>query len=151
MPTCSLHTKWITRLFVLIYLLLSLSTANASFWCHDEERSSHLESNPIGKCWTNCPPDTDATQLTSATTQSAVFSSEQGDDCLDSPVYTSALTSSHRTNAPTRILATDYDTINLPHIPNLSIEVTHFANLNLPAHLSVPQTIKALRTVVLLH
>ena len=151
MLTSSLHTRWITRFFVLIYLLLSFSTANASFWCLEEESSSHLETSPIGKCWTNCPPNTDATQQTSVTTQTAVFSSEQEQDCLDSPVYTSALTSSQRTSTPNKVLATDFDTFYSPHIPNPGIEVSRFTSLNLPTYLPIPQTIKALRTVVLLH
>ena len=151
MLTNSLHTKWIMRFFVLIYLLLSFSTANASFWCLDEESSSHLESSPIGKCWTNCPPDTDANQQAIVTTQAAVFSSEQGEDCLDSPVHTSALTSSQRTSTPSKVLATDFDTDDLTHIPNLNVEGTRFTNLSLPTHLPTPQTLKAQRTVVLLH
>jgi hypothetical protein len=151
MLTSSLHTKWIMRFFVMIYLLLSFSTANASFWCLDEESSSHLESNPIGRCWTDCLPNTDTTQQTTLTTQTAVFSSGQEDECLDSPVYTSALTSSQRTSTPNKVFATDFDTDDLHHIPNLSVEVTRFANLSLPTHLPAPQTIKALRTVVLLH
>ncbi len=151
MLTSSLHTKWIMRFFVLIYLLLSFSTANASFWCQEEESSSHLESNPIGKCWTDCPPNTDTTQQTTVTTETAVFSSGQEDDCLDSLVYSSALTSSQRTSPPNKVLPTDFDTDDLPHIPNLSLEVTHFANLSLPTHLPAPQSTIALRTVVLLH
>lgn len=151
MLTNSLHTKWIMRFFVLIYLLLNFSTANASFWCQGEESSSHLESNAIGKCWTNCPPESGANQQSMVTTQTAVFSSEQGEDCLDSPVHSSALTSLHRTSTPNKILATDFDTINPPHTPNSGIEVRRFANLSLPAHLPASQAIKALRTVVLLH
>lgn len=147
----SLHAKWITRFVVLIYLFLSFSPANASFWCQDEGSSSHLESSPIGKCWTNCPPDTDITQQAPVTTQTAVFSSGQGDDCLDSPVYTSVLTSSSRETSLNRIFETNFDTINLPRIPNLSVEVSRFTNPSLPAHLLVSQTLKALRTVVLLH
>ncbi len=151
MLTSSLHTKWIMRFFLMIYLLLSFSTANASFWCLDEESSSHLESSPIGKCWTNCPPDTDANLQAIVTTQAAVFSSEQGEDCLDSPVHSSALTSSQRTSTPNKVFTNDFDKDDLPHIPNLSVEGTRFANLSLPTHLPTPQTLKALRTVVLLH
>lgn len=151
MLTSSLHTKWIMRFFVLIYLLLSFGTANASFWCQADESSSHLESSPIGKCWTNCPPNTDTTQQTTVTSQTAIFSSGQEGECLDSPVYTSALTSSQRTSTPNKVSATDFDTDDLHHIPNPSVEVTRFANLSLPTHLPAPQTIKALRTVVLLH
>ena len=150
MLTSSLHAKWITRFFLLVYLLLALSTANASFWCQDEKSSFHLESNPIGKCWTNDHLNTDATQQT-VPTQSTVFSSEPGEDCIDSPVYSSALTSSHRTNSLNRVHATAFDTINIPHIPALSLKVTRYANLSRPARLPAPQTLKALRTVVLLH
>lgn len=151
MLTSSLHKKWIMRLFVLIYLLLSFSTANASFWCLDEENSSHLESSPIGKCWTDCPPNTDANQQAIVTTQAAVFSSDQGEDCLDSPVYSSALMSSHRTSTPNKILETNLDSFNSPHIPSPSAEIQRFPNLSRSTHLPAPQTIKALRTVVLLH
>ncbi len=151
MLTNALHTKWIMRFFVMIYLLLSFSSANASFWCLDEESSSHLESNPIGKCWTDCPPNTDTTQQTAVTTQAAVFSSGQEGDCLDSPLHSLALTSSQRTNMPSKVLGPDFDTDTLFHIPSLSVEVTRFANLSLPTHLPATQAIKALRTVVLLH
>ena len=147
----SLHVKLITRFFVLIYLLLSFSTAHASFWCLDEESSPHLESSPIGKCWTNCPGNTDAGRQSIVTTQAAVFLSEQVDDCLDSPAYTSAVTSSHRTNTPNRIFATDFDTVTLSSISAPGLEVTRFANLSRPADLPIPQKIKVLRTVILLH
>ncbi len=151
MLTSFLNTKWIMRFFVMIYLLLNFSTANASFWCLDKESSSHLASNPIGKCWTDCPPNTDTTQQTTVPTQIAVFSSGQEDDCLDSPVYTSALTSSQRTSTPNKVLASDLESFSSPRIPNLSVEVTRFANLSLSTHLPAPQALKALRTVVLLH
>lgn len=151
MLTNSLHTKWIMRFFVMIYLLFSFSTANASFWCLDEENSAHLESTPIGKCWTNCPPNSDTTRQTTVTTQIAISTSGQGGECLDSLVYPSALTSSHRTSTLNKVLATDFSTDDLPHIPNLNAAVTSFANLSISTYLPAPQTIKTLRTVVLLH
>ncbi|HMB15587.1 MAG TPA: hypothetical protein VKN62_04655 [Pelovirga sp.] len=135
----------------MIYLLLSFSTANASFWCLDEESYSHLESSPIGKCWINCLSDTDANQQAIENTQSTLFSAEQEEDCLDSPVYSSALTSSDRTSTPNKILAINLDFFNSLRIPSLGIKNQRFTNLSLSTHLPAPQAIKTLRTVVLLH
>lgn len=143
----TLHTRWVTRLFVLIYLLLSFSTANAAFWCLDEQSSPHLETSPIGKCWTDCDPEDPALQSSKA---ELLWKSSEN-DCLDSPAYSSALTSMSRTISPNRIAALDTDSINPPDIFNQSLEASLFASLTLPAQLPTTQTLAALRTVVLLH
>jgi len=143
----TLHTRLVTRLFVLIYLLLSFSTANAAFWCLDEQSSPHLETNPIGKCWIDCDPEDPALQSNKA----EVNWTTSENDCLDSPAYSSALTSTFRTNSPNRIAALDIDSINHPLITNQASEASLFVNLNLPTQLPTTQTLAALRTVVLLH
>jgi hypothetical protein len=135
------------RLFVLIYLLLSFSTANASFWCLEEQSSPHLKSSPIGKCWTDCDP-ADST-LQPAKTE--LFWATDEEDCLDSPIYSSALTSTPRTNLANRIAVLDSNSLNPPLIANPGLEVSRFVNLNLPSRLPTTQAISALRTVVLLH
>ncbi len=151
MLATTLHTKWLTRLFVLTYLLLSISPANASFWCHGAQSASHLDTNPIGQCWTPCDQEDDAPQQRGEATQAEVFLSAAGDDCFDSPVCSPALTSSNRPNMPSRVVAAHFDATNLPFLSDLSSGVTRFSSLNLPAQLPTPQTLRFLRTVVLLH
>ncbi|SHJ91595.1 hypothetical protein SAMN02745165_03531 [Malonomonas rubra DSM 5091] len=147
MSISTLHTRWITRLFVLIYLLLSFSTANAAFWCLDEQNPPHLETSPIGKCWTDCDPENPTLQ----SNKTELFWATAEEDCLDSPVYSSALTSTARTNFANRVALPDIDSLNPPLIANPDLEVSRFVNLNLPSRLPTSQAISALRTVVLLH
>lgn len=151
MLATTLHIKWVTRLFVLTYLLLSISTANASFWCHGAKNSSHLESNPIGKCWNLCYLENDSPQQRVESTQTEVFLSVPGDDCFDSPVCSPVLTSSNRPNTLSRVVAANFDSANLPFISDPTSGVTRFSNLGLPSQLPTPQTLRALRTVVLLY
>ena len=150
MLTRALQTKGIMQLMVLIYLLLSFGTANAAFWCHTDEDSSHLKVNPIGKCWVNCSPESELLQQGLKIPQSANFSFSQGDDCLDSPVFTSALPSSKPTDLLNKNLASSFDTIYLPYTPELNLGITHLANHIMPGYLPESQTLKVLRTVVLL-
>ncbi len=151
MLTSALQTKWIIQLMVLIYMLLSLGTANAVFWCHTDENSSHLKVNPIGKCWVNCSPDSELLHHASKIPQSASLSFSLGDDCLDSPVFTSALPSSKSTDLLNKNLASSFDTIYYHRTPELNSGIKHLANHLLSGYSPDSQTLKALRTVVLLH
>jgi hypothetical protein len=139
------------RFFVLICLLLNFGTADASFWCQNEARISHLESNPIGKCWIGCTADTEAAQQPPINTQTALFAYDQAGDCLDSPIGSSALASASRANFLNRILATHVDTLNPFHNPDFHEKVKRFNNLNFPACLPTTQALAALRTTVLQH
>lgn len=150
MLTRALQTKWIIQLMLLIYLLLSFGIANATFWCQEDESSSHLEVNPIGKCWVNCSPNSELLQQGFKVPQSASLSFSQGADCFDSPIFTSALPSSKSTDLLTKNLASSFDTTYLPYTPGLNLGVTHLANHILPGYLSESQTLKVLRTVVIL-
>lgn len=143
----TLHTRWITRLFVVVYLLLSFSTANAAFWCLKEQSSPHLELSPIGKCVNDCDPDDPTLQPA----KMKLFWATAEEDCLDAPVYSLALTSTPRTKLANRIALPDTDSLNPPLIASLGLEVSRFVNLNLPSRLPTTQAISALRTVVLLH
>ena len=151
MLTSTLHTTWITRFFVLIYLLISVSTANASFWCHDSDSTSHLESNPVGECWAVSPLEEDEFLCCEAITKTGVFLSVQGESCFDYPVYSSVLTPSNRTSPLSKIATTDIALINLSFIPSKDSGVARFANLILASQLPRPQSLTALRTVILLH
>jgi hypothetical protein len=150
MLTSALQKKWIMQLMLLIYLLLSFGTANAAFWCHADENSSHLKVNPIGKCWVNCSADSELLQQDSKIPQSSSLSFPLDDDCLDSPVFTSALPASKLSDLLNKNFVTSFDTTYLSHTPELNFGVTHLANHNLPGYLPEYQTLKVLRTVVLL-
>ncbi|MDX2496164.1 MAG: hypothetical protein QNK27_14480, partial [Desulfuromusa sp.] len=131
MLTSTLHTTWVTRFFVLVYLLISVSTANASFWCQKSDGSSHLESNPVGECWTVSPLVEDELLCCGESSQPGVFLSVQGDDCFDSPVYSSVITPSNRNSPRSKIATTDIDLFNLPFVPTNSVGIARFANLTL--------------------
>ncbi|MDA3904222.1 MAG: hypothetical protein PF441_12345 [Desulfuromusa sp.] len=150
MLTHTLHAKWITRFFVLIYLLLSFSTANASFWCQRVESHSHLEFNPVGQCWAVCHTIDDELQQSEKVAQTGLFLSVVEEDCLDSPVYSSVITPSNRTSPLSKMTATDIDQTHLPFIPAQKSGVARFANLSLASQLPPPQAVMALRTVILL-
>ncbi len=148
MLTSTLHTTWVTRFFVLIYLVISVSTANASFWCHASGSSSHLESNPIGECWASPPFGEDEFQCCEETTE---FLSVQGEDCFDSPVHSLVITPANRTSPLSKITATDLDPINPHHIPVKSSGTALIADLSIVSTLPHSQILTALRTVILLH
>lgn len=150
MLTSVLQKKWIMLLMVLIYLLLSFGTANATFWCHSDEDSSHLKVNPIGKCLVNCSADSELPQQGSKIPQSASLSFSLGDDCLDSPVLTSTLPSPKLSDLLIKNLAASFDTTYPPYTPELNLVVTPLARHNLPGYLTEHQTLQVLRTVVLL-
>lgn len=147
MLTRALQTKWIMQLMLLIYLLLSFGIANSTFWCQEDENSSHLEVNPIGKCWVNCSPETELLQQSLKISQSTGLSFLLGDDCLDSPVVTSALSSSKSTDLLTKNLSSSFDTTYLPNTPGLSLGITHLTN---HTHLPEFQGLQVLRTIILL-
>lgn len=149
MLTSVLQKKRIMRLMALIYLFLSFGTVNATFWCQADENFSHLELNPIGKCWVNCVSDSAEFQQGLTIPQSTSFSL-QGDDCLDSPVFTSVLPTSKPTDLLNKSLASSFATTHLPHISELNLEIKGLVNHSLLVYLPEPQTLTALRTVVLL-
>jgi len=147
----SLHTKWVVRFFVLIYLLLMTGTGNAFFWCKDAESHPHLESTPGGKCWMPCPSEPEEHQGFKHTPNAkVVFSSAKG-DCIDLPAISSAITSSNQNRAKNKVSIT---VINTPDSPDIQAERFSVENLSgpAPAHqLPLRQSLTALRTIVLLH
>lgn len=151
MLTSTRHTMWIARFFVLIYLLVSIGTANASFWCQEPESTSHLESNPVGECWTAPPFEVDELLCCEEITKPGVFLSVQEEDCFDYPVYSSVLTPSNRTSPLSKIATIDTVLITQPFISSKDSGIARFANLALASQLPHPQALVALRTVVLLH
>lgn len=146
MLTRSLRTKWFLRLMTLIYLLLSFGNANAAFWCQVDEESSHLELNPFGQC----SSDEGVYQHGLKTIAAEAFSSLPGEDCLDSPAFTSTLPTSKPTNLLNKAPDDSFNTTNLAHIPGLSMERQGLFNHSLSACLPEPHPLKALRTIVLL-
>ncbi len=146
----TLHSRWFRRIFVLIYLLLSFSTVNASFWCQDEQNSLHLESSPIGKCWIDCDPKEPTLHQEVEPATAQLFWTISEGDCLDSPAFSSALTSSLRTNSPNKVAILDIDSI-FPLIGNPDLEVSGSVNQHLSYQLPTTQILAALSTVVLLH
>jgi len=147
----TIYKKWLTRLFVLIYLLLGLSTANASFWCHEEENSSRLEFNSIGQCWTSCNrvdanlPHGEET----ATTESLLSVLDM--DCLDTPVYSSTILRSSRTSPLSKTGPANPDALYPSYNPACSSEPARLTNVSSASRLPTPQVLTTLRTVVLLH
>lgn len=150
MLTRALQTKWILRLMVMVYLLLSFGTANATFWCHSDENSSHLELNPAGKCWDICSPDTGEFQQGLKTLKTEGISSLPENDCLDTPVLTSTLPTSKPTSLLNTSPTSSFGTTNISHILALNLEFKGLVKHSLSAHLPEPHTLKVLRTVVLL-
>lgn len=144
-------TLWITRFFLLIYVLISVSTANASFWCQESGSPSHLESNPVGECWALSALEKDELLCCEKITQPGVFLSVPGEYCFDYPAYSSVLTSSNRISPLIKIATTDIALITLSFSPSKESGVARFANLTLASQLPHPQALTALRTVILLH
>lgn len=151
MLTSTLHTTWIMRFFVLVYLLICVSTSNASFWCQDSGSFSHLESSPVGECWTVSPLEKDEFLSCEEMTKSAVLLSAHEDECFDSPAYSSALTPSNRTSPPSKMATPDIALKPLPFTRTKGSGVAGFAKLALASQLPHPQALTALRTVILLH
>jgi len=145
----TIDTIWVTRVFVLIYVLLGFSTANASFWCQGSATSSHLESNPIGECWNVCNVGND--EHSEETINEGIVLSAEASDCFDTPVHFSVITPSNRTSPLSKIATTDIDPITLPFNPAKSSMAVHLAKLAIPAQLPISQSLMALRTTILLH
>ncbi len=149
----TLQTTWITRFFVLIYLLISVSPVNASFWCQKAESTSHLELNPAGECWAIAPleEDGDGARCCEEVPNPGVSLSVQGQSCFDYPVYSSVLTSSNRTTPLSKIATTDITLTVLPFISSRDSGDARFANQTLASQLPRSQSLTAIRTVILLH
>lgn len=145
------QTKWITWIFILIYLLLSTSTVNASFWCQGTETSSHLESNPVGECWTVCHPEEEDHPSSDDSSREEVAVSSIVDDCFDSPAYSSALTHSTQTDPQHKVDVCETGSTSLTYVSTNSVGCDRFYALICAAQLPPPQALTALRTVVLLN
>jgi len=135
---------------VMVYVLLSFGTANATFWCHSDENSSHLELNPAGKCWDICSPDSGEFQQGLKTLKSEGISSLPKNDCLDTPVFTSTLPASKPISLLNINPASSFVTTNVSQTLALDLEFKGLVNHSLSAYLPEPHTLKVLRTVVLL-
>lgn len=151
MISCTLHTLKATRLLVLICLLISVSSANASFWCQKSDNSSHLESNLLGQCWTPSPLNEDELQCCDRSTEKPVTLSVHDDGCFDSPVFTSVITPSNRMSPPSKMTPTESVLFGLPFIPTTNAGVAAFARQAPAQQLPSHQALTALRTVILRH
>ena len=147
----SLHTKRGMRFFVLLYLLFSFSAANASVWCQGGECSSRLEFNSVGQCRTFCQTVDAELKHSAAATDSGLFLSNPAGGCFDSPVYSSLITPTNRTNPLSKIAAAEIDPLHLPLQPTKSFWGGRFAPLTSALRLPPLLAMTALRTVVLLH
>ncbi len=151
MISCTLHTLKLTRLMVLVCLLISVSSANASFWCQKADSSSHLESNLLGQCWPPSPYNEDELHCCDRSTESPVTLSVHGDGCFDSPVFTSVITPSNRMSPTSKMTPTDTDLFDLPFIPTSSAGDAVFSSQAPAQQLPSHQALTALRTVILRH
>ncbi len=151
MLTSTIHTRWIARLFVLIYLLISVSTANACFWCQGTENTSHLELNPVGSCWALPALEDDELSCCKEITKQGVSLSVPEEACFDYPVYSSVLIPSNRTSPLSKITALDITLTPLPSTPCKPSGIARFANLTHASQLPHHQALTAMRTVILLH
>ena len=151
MFTNTLHKKWIARFLVLIYLVLSASTGSASFWCQGAETSSHLESNPVGECWTVCHPEEEGPPSSDDASREEVAVSAIVDDCFDSPAYSSALTHSTQTDPQHKVDVSEVGSTSLAYVSTNSAGCDRFYALIRAAQLPPPLALTALRTVVLLN
>lgn len=144
----SLQTKWVARFFVLAYLLLITSTANA-FWCQDVEADSHLESNPAGTCWFPCTPEEQEAQRNEQAPAAGMAFSAEGEDCFDSPVHSSGIIPSNQKEPKNKTTVTETNSFN----SFFSLDRRLTADLGYPgvAHQLPPQqALIALRTISLL-
>lgn len=145
------HEKWFAKVLLLIYFILSTSTANASFWCQGPERASHLETNPVGRCLTSCVTKTDENPCLEPIQTQHVSISKRMKSCSDSPALFSAIASSsqslQRIKAATTDTATDYDLRN----PTLKLERPKARQSLTSPLLPQRQALSALRSFVLLH
>ena len=152
MLTSTRQTKWIARFYVLIYLLLSTSAANASFWCQGAEASSHLESSPAGKCLADCALDAEAPQFRNATIKTAAtLSGMAAADCFDSPACLSALPPSNQSSPRSKVAVIDLCTSDLFLFSAINSNYVNAGNPSFIFQLPPRQAMTALRTVALLH
>ena len=145
----SLHTKWVARFFILIYLLLIASTANAFFWCKDVGADSHLESNYSGTCCFPCSPEQQEPHRNEQTSKTnSVFSLDM-EDCIDSTVSSSVITPSTPKSPKNKTTLTDISTLNSSF---LSAKFLRSGPKTPPLTHQLPprQTLTALRTISLL-
>ena len=150
MISCTLHTLKATRLLVLICLLISVSSANASFWCLKSDSSSHLEANLLGQCWTSSSHK-DELQCCERSPETQASLSVQRDGCFDSPVFTSVITPSNRMSPPGKVTPTDTDLYAPSFVPLPRAEIAGFTGRTPAQQLPSHQALTALRTVVLRH
>lgn len=149
MSTNSLHTKWVARFFVLIYLLLITSTGNAFFWCKDVKSNAHLESSLSGTCWMPCSSEQKEPQSDEQTSNESVVFSLDMSDCIDSPVCSSVLAPSNQKSPKNKATETD---ISTPNSSSLLAKCLS-SNPGTPSfahHLPPRQALTALRTVIIL-
>ena len=145
----SLHTNWVVRVFVLIYLALITSTGNAFFWCQGAEATSHLEANLSGNCWTPCPPESNRHQCDELPAESsATFSSAIG-DCFDSPAIASIITPSNQNNPKSKATVADINTPDPSFILANGLSAEGLENPPLVHKLPPRQALTALLTIVL--
>ncbi|SEA48614.1 hypothetical protein SAMN05660420_02255 [Desulfuromusa kysingii] len=146
-----LQATWIARSFMLIFLLISASTTHASFWCHEPGRTAHLMSNPVGECWAASSHAESELRCADKITETSVFFSTDEDDCIDSPVCSSVLTSSNRTSPLSKITTSDIALIATRFNNPTASGIVSFSHLPLASRLPHPQALTALRTVILRH
>jgi hypothetical protein len=145
------HKKWFAKVLLLIYLILSTSTVNASFWCQGPEMSSHLETNPAGRCLTSCFTETDENPFLEPIQKQTVTISNEMENCSDSPALFSAIASSNQSVQRIKIAATviaiTYDLYN----PTKNLATTKAKERLTSPLLPQRQALSALRSFVLLH
>ena len=147
----TLQTKWIARPFLLIYFLLSISTANASFLCQGAEASSHLEFNPVGQCLTACQPEAEQQKFNQALPKARAALCKPIAQCSDSPVNFSAISPIHQFKQRSKLAAIDIDPFNSSLPATTQSGFSRANGSTIVSQLPQPQALTALRTVILLH
>lgn len=147
----TIHMRWVSKTFLLIYFLLSTSAANASFWCQDAELAPHLESSPVGKCLTSCFTATDNCSLSSTAQQTSVIVSKPTEKCFDSPAHLSAIISTTHKTQRGKVAVVDLNSIHALFAPHKDLSTTQTNERKTSPLLPQKQALAALRTLILRH
>jgi len=144
-------SKWITRLFMLTYLLIGIGVNNNLFWCQGPEDFSHVEYNQSGLCQAlqNACQTTSIQGIRNGqpSWESSITTSESS--CLDSQLslpHISSLRSDSNALFPPAVIAPVFDLSTQIPQPN-----SIFSKLNLVAQPPPLQALTSIRTTVLLN
>jgi hypothetical protein len=150
MPTATRQYRRVAGFILLLFLLFTIDSANA-FWCTGAENIAHLESNAVGECWGRCHSEGSDRQTLSRSLAKSVQLKAGGDNCVDTPIH-SYLTLSDQFELSQPDFTVELSSWEEEQSARPSIDVADWQRQRIIAQqLPPPQSLIALRTVVLLH